>query len=428
MATWTNEGKIIGDDGGFGEVYRSRKKVGSVTLRTVYAKKKLTNLNPTSVERFQREVRLSSRLNHPRIIKVIASKLSEDPYFYIMPLYNCSMNQILNDLKGDFTRISTIINGIFDGVEYLHGEGVYHRDLKPANILMNSDDDIVISDFGLGVQPDSGSKHLTRVNTRMGTEFFASPEQWSDARNIDHRSDLFSIGRIIYCCFAENIDQNISYDNIPPAIAYLIRKSTADNKEDRFENVESMRKIFNGAIGTLQDEVTKNSFEDILNRMKSGDESIDFIDEISEALNRFKDDKDNIHEAIMSLSEDQFAELYKRHPQRLKKTLLTFEETTADAGWPFNYTDTIGRQCHELYYATQDYDVRATLIYTLARVGLSHNRFYVMDLTKEILKKVKDPVEGMVISDYINHEDRQGIKNLGLTKFEVIDSLKDLFK
>lgn len=424
MTKW-NTGERIGDKGGFGEVYKARR--AEEKGAEAYALKNLVQLDQNSIERFQREVRMTKRLNHPRIISVESSNLSKEPYFYVMPLYKHSMNKIIDEIKGDFSRVGVIINGILDGVEYLHNEGVYHRDLKPANILMNTDEDLVISDFGLGVQSNSNSLELTRSNMGMGTNFFSSPEQLSDAKNVDHRTDIYSLGCIIYLCFSRKNNAYLNLDNLPSQIAFVVRKCTAHNREDRFNDVESLRKAFNGAIGTLLGIEAKDSFEHVIDRIKSGEVHKDFIDFVAGSFNDFSEDEDNIHEAIMSLSETQFISLYKRHPDILMKTLRTYEKVTISVGWSFNYTDSIGRQCKDLYYATEDYDIRAILIHTISRVGYRHNRFYVIGLAKDMFRGINNPLEGSIISNYLSTKKNFNIKDLGLSIYDVNESLRELF-
>ncbi|ASA21270.1 serine/threonine-protein kinase [Paenibacillus donghaensis] len=251
MAVWV-VGKKIGDLGGYGEVYIAHQKEGDSLSKEAYAVKKLVKLNRLSIERFQREVRLCSHLNHKRIIRILAFHIQEEPYFYVMPRYQSSMNKLLPEIKRDIRRIKVVINRILDGVEYLHQQGIYHRDLKPANILLNKEDDLVISDFGLGMQAGSVTRSLTLSHAGLGTRFFAAPEQLKDAKHVDQRCDIYSLGCMIYLCFSRNVmDRHFDFRNVPPALTYVIRKSTALNKDARYADIQSLRQAFNWAIHSL---------------------------------------------------------------------------------------------------------------------------------------------------------------------------------
>src|ERR1035437_4115221 len=134
MATWTKKTKI--GDGGFGVVYSCNRDGDSV----LYALKELqAGSPPEAVERFITEVRILSSLDHPTIVKVHGKRLNSAPQFYVMPLYNRSLDGDLATLAGNETRIQPIFSAILNGVEYAHAQGVIHRDLKPLNVLMNSD-------------------------------------------------------------------------------------------------------------------------------------------------------------------------------------------------------------------------------------------------------------------------------------------------
>lgn len=115
--------KNIGS-GGFGEVWQCERDAD----KHIFAKKKLKpGTDDEGIRRFIREVRILSSLDHPNIVKVIGKRLSNDPYFYIMPLYSTSLKKELSSLIGNETRIKPIFLAIIDGIEYAHSEGVIHR-------------------------------------------------------------------------------------------------------------------------------------------------------------------------------------------------------------------------------------------------------------------------------------------------------------
>lgn len=336
------------------------------------------------------------------------------------------MQSIMNEIKRDYLRIRNIFNQIFDGVEYLHSEGVYHRDLKPANILMNSDVDLVISDFGLGVQRDSTSIRLTRTLMGMGTEFFASPEQMMDAKNVDEKTDIYSLGCMIYLCFIEeDWDTHIVLEKMPSVIDYVVRKATAYRKESRFQSIESLRQSFNAAIDRLLGVKIKDDFEDILDQIKSEDSTEEFIDTVSLTLSSSLENPDHIHEVIMSLSQDQFTSLCSKHFDITKRALSIFKEHITNQGWTFKYTDTVGRQCHNLYYSMENFELRAILIYIIVQVGSNHNRWYVMNLAKEILQAINNDSEAFEVASYIDELTKE-ISQLDLRKKDLHGELKKI--
>lgn len=138
--------KQIGEKGGFGKVFKCSDENGQI-----FACKILEDTTDMGIKRFEREIRLLNRLNHPNIMKVITYDISSQRKWYIMPLYSCSLVGVIPSLVGNKYAQYRVLNAILNGVAYLHSEGVIHRDLKPENILYNNENDIVITDFGLGI-------------------------------------------------------------------------------------------------------------------------------------------------------------------------------------------------------------------------------------------------------------------------------------
>lgn len=234
MATFKDIRRI--GDGGFGEVWLCCDGADSDTL---YAKKKLLpTVGEDGVKRFVREVRILAKLDHPNVVKVLGFRLQEPPYWYVMPHYRVSMGDELPQLMGKPERIHRVFSAILDGVEYAHGEGVIHRDLKPDNVLMNTDEDLVVTDFGLGRMIDAESTRRTMTGLGMGTLLYMAPEQVRNAKDADHRSDIFSLGRMLYELFTEPLSSAIQDTSaIEPGVALIIDRCTQKLPERRFQTV-----------------------------------------------------------------------------------------------------------------------------------------------------------------------------------------------
>ena len=240
METYIDTTKL--GSGGCGEIWLcTRKEDGNV-----FAKKKLLrSVDPVDIRRFQHEVRLLARLDHPNIVKVMAFHLQTPPYWYIMPRYDHTLYREIPSLVGDTSRIIPIFTSVLAGIEYAHGEGVIHRDLKPENVLMNGDDDLVITDFGLGRAMDPEFTRNTVTGFGMGTFLYMAPEQMTDAKNADRRADIYSLGRILFEMFTGRL-QNLLTDtsSLDPGIAHLIDKCTQADPQRRY-----------GSVGELKHEV-----------------------------------------------------------------------------------------------------------------------------------------------------------------------------
>jgi serine/threonine-protein kinase len=130
MATFNNTEEL--GRGGFGVVHKCIRESDGLP----FARKTLLLEDAACVKRFQREVRLVQKLKHPGIVKIISTHLDRPPYWYIMPLYERSLIQLLPELNGDRERALRLFASILQAIEYAHGENVIHRDLKPENILV----------------------------------------------------------------------------------------------------------------------------------------------------------------------------------------------------------------------------------------------------------------------------------------------------
>jgi serine/threonine protein kinase len=220
--------------GSFGTVY----KILNEEDNKVYALKELTNMDTVSKQRFEREVKTLSELNHPNIVKVFYWNVGGDapkftPYYIMEYLGGNSLKEYMaekfdNDEKYYFGigwTISNIVLPVCNALAQAHSSNIYHRDLKPSNIMFtdSTKSSLKIADWGLvkiGESSDSNSSYNTSTTIDLdrrsleltavvsegnigGTPDYCSPEQWfatvnDNDRLIDGRTDIFSLGVIFY--------------------------------------------------------------------------------------------------------------------------------------------------------------------------------------------------------------------------------------
>ncbi|MGB8988485.1 MAG: protein kinase, partial [Candidatus Sulfotelmatobacter sp.] len=197
-------GKLGG--GGMGVVYEAEDlKLGRhVALK--FIPENLTG-DPKSLERFEREARAASLLNHPNICTIHGIEDNNGHPFIVMEkLEGESLKQCISGHALGTEKLLDISIQVADALAASHAKGIVHRDIKPANIFLTPDGQVKVLDFGLaklvhnvGTDSDGGANDnsLTAVGVIPGTAVYMSPEQ-ARSEDIDFRSDLFSFGVVMY--------------------------------------------------------------------------------------------------------------------------------------------------------------------------------------------------------------------------------------
>lgn len=156
----------------------------------------------TGLARFRREFRALARLKHPNVIRVESyGDIHGHPYIAMecvegMDLYQEIRGLSRSDLPRRWARVEEILVDLCRALAYIHQRGLIHRDLKPSNVLINTDGVCKLTDFGIVKELDP-EMDVQVSTTLVGTWAYASPEQIS-GRALDHRSDLYSLGVILY--------------------------------------------------------------------------------------------------------------------------------------------------------------------------------------------------------------------------------------
>jgi serine/threonine-protein kinase len=183
--------------GGMATVYLARdvRHDRAVALKVLHPELAIA----LGAERFQREIRLAARLQHPHILTVHDSGESAGVLWFTMPFVEGeSLRDRLNREKqlpvDDALRIA---REAADALDFAHRHGVVHRDIKPENILL-IEGHAMVADFGIARSLSGGGERLTQTGTSIGTAAYMSPEQAAGEREVDGRSDTYSLGIVLY--------------------------------------------------------------------------------------------------------------------------------------------------------------------------------------------------------------------------------------
>lgn len=182
--------------GGMGRVFlamddRLNRKVAIKVLAPGYWQ------NRSLADRFMQEARAMAQLRHPNIASIYSlGTAGEPPHFVMEYIQGAPLTQAAGALR--LPQRMELFRKVVLAVDFLHQHGVIHRDLKPANVLVGSDLEPKVLDFGLALPLDVPGRQITRPGEILGTPDYFSPEQARAGGSLDARSDVFSLGVILY--------------------------------------------------------------------------------------------------------------------------------------------------------------------------------------------------------------------------------------
>jgi hypothetical protein len=196
-----------------GDRYRLERELGAGGMATVYVARDLKHQREVALkvlrpelaavlgaERFLHEIRITAQLDHPHILTLIDSGEIDGFLYYVLPLVRGeSLRTTLEREKQlGLVEALAITQQIAGALEYAHRKGVVHRDIKPENILLH-EGEAMLADFGIALAvKEAGGNRLTETGLSLGTPQYMSPEQATGDRQLDARSDIYSLGAVLY--------------------------------------------------------------------------------------------------------------------------------------------------------------------------------------------------------------------------------------
>jgi eukaryotic-like serine/threonine-protein kinase len=227
-------------EGGLGDRYRIERELGRGGMATVYLARDIRHKRAVALkvlhpelahalgpERFRREIELAASLQHPHILSVHDSGETAGQLWFTMPFIEGESirQRLLREKQLPVEEALRIATEVARALDYAHRQGVIHRDIKPENILLTGEGDTLVADFGIGrvLGGAAAGEQLTETGMVVGTPAYMSPEQGAGERVLDGRTDIYSLGVVLY----EMLAGEPPYTG-PTAQAILARRFTGE--------------------------------------------------------------------------------------------------------------------------------------------------------------------------------------------------------
>ena len=245
--------------GGAARVFLAQDPQGKTVVLKILHPELLVSV---TADRFLREIGILRRLNHPHIAHLIDSGERDWLVYYVMPFVEGpTLKHALHQYRRfSVRRVASLASELLSGLEYAHQQGVVHRDVKPDNIIVGPTGAVLL-DFGIARAIEvSGSERLTRSGIAIGTSTYMSPEQIAAESDVDLRTDLYSLGCVLFECLAGHPpyqhanevvvlqmhqtepvpDVRNARPETPAALAELLMRAMAKQRDERFATAAEM--------------------------------------------------------------------------------------------------------------------------------------------------------------------------------------------
>ena len=201
--------------------------------------------------RFLQEIKTAARLKHPYILKLHDSGEANGLLYYVMPFVESDplRQRLVQQGRLPLPEALQIAREVAEALDYAHRKNVLHRDIKPENILFEGGH-AVVSDFGIALAISEAGTRETATGIVLGTVDYMSPEQASDTRDLDGRTDIYSLGVVLHEMLTGQRPRftddgalhmpDLSRPEVPPPVGKIIRRALAKNRAERFESAKTL--------------------------------------------------------------------------------------------------------------------------------------------------------------------------------------------
>ncbi|MEM9588126.1 MAG: serine/threonine-protein kinase [Planctomycetota bacterium] len=262
--------------GGMGRVFLAENELleRQVALKVLPKKR---SAHASSLERFRQEAKALAKLSHQNIVGVYDIDVAEDRHYIVMEFVDGSdlQRRVRREGPIDGPQAIRYLKQVAAGLDHAHAAGLIHRDIKPANLLLDPTDTVKISDLGLALLQTDEDGGITADPTKtLGTADYISPEQALNSRDIDARTDLYSLGCTLYFLLTgrppfasgtnterllahqlsepepiNSVRQEKQLATVDPEVVAICQRLMAKQPDDRFASAAAVLAEMRGYLG-----------------------------------------------------------------------------------------------------------------------------------------------------------------------------------
>lgn len=408
---------LCNDSGGMGQVLFVEDSTGE--FQGQLALKYCREDEEEYIKRFKREVRLLEGFRgNSKVAKTLFSNTDNDPPYFVMKFYpDGDLTNIIDEIKSDIPKQEAVFNKMIDCISELHSDDVYHRDIKPQNFLLNGDD-IVVSDFGLGMEPDSSSR-FTSSSMFWGTQGYLPPEFHNGGfKHADATGDIFMLGKSFYVLLTKQNPTYLMDNGVHPALYYVIERACALDKNKRYQSLADFKQALQLA------------FDVILNRGGQLGEVNQLITTIEERLeNENKYSSERVIEFIAKLAlidrddqiricQDLSSRFFSILPQEkvapyIDQFLKVYKDFVDSNNYSWAFAEEIAINMKKIFNSENlDNKIRASALELAIDAAYRMNRFAAMDTCASMICSVSEDELGVHVAAIMQRNDHSFVTGI----------------
>lgn len=365
--------------------------------------------------RLLREIELLKELTGcDQIISLVKSgnDKEEENLWYLMPFAHNNLYKYIkrNNRKLTIDQRFDIADQVISAIKYAHSKNILHRDISPNNVLVFEEGNqllIKVSDFGLGKDEDSLSFYTGSSASGYGQILYVSPEQRIKLRDATAKSDIYSLGKLVYFIFTGKDPDNLK----PFELSSLVSKAIEDNPEDRFLDIDAFEKYYSALKKLHYDQEIPIEYITLKDLVDS-EADIDWIHFHQIAVKGNYSDHvyyDYIAPTISVLNQgSRIKEYYREIGSDFRNFIQTFSDRIDDClgtvRWPFSATGSFGTLLKNVIVNVNDSEVRLICFKQLWNLGFVSDQWDVQSSLKSVFNKkyIEKEIE-ISLADFIQN-------------------------